>query len=743
MIRFWSCHSCERIIRVRIHLVIISFVLGLFMVGLCGQTTQAQDDATMLVVAEGAPTDAVVQGTSGQLLLNLRDTSVDAVLEYLSEVAGLIVIKDVDVSGRISVISRQPLTVEETVEVLNTALREKGYATIRHGRALKIVAIEDAKQEAIPVHVGNNPDRITQTDELITQVIPLHYADATQLKSDLSPLIPSYADLSANASSNSLILTDTSTNVHRIVRIVKALDTALSGVKDVKVFPLNYADAVDTARLINDVFGPDRQQQLQNSGRRRARQISSFFSRFSGQSDGRGQPSGGRGGRGRNNANGPDTQSRGQNEPTVTASADQRTNTVVVSGSADVLQVVTRVIDELDANPTSKEDVFIYHCKNSDAAKLAPMLNTLFMGQPTSSGGGRRGGRQSGRTTPRRDSQGASDDATALVGNVKIVADAATNSLLVLTASKNIPAVREILEELDYQVPQVYIRVLIVEVTHDDILDLGVEFSVLDADTGAGGDFFTDFGIDAAAGGFVFRLADQDLGVVLRALQKAGKLDVLSRPHILTSDNHLANITVGNEVPFVTNTRFTENGDTLNTVQYQDIGIILNVTPHINPDGLVTMDIEPEISAITGQTLPISETVDAAVFAKRSASTRVTLKDGQTIVIGGLMEDRLTETVSKVPLLGDIPLLGEVFKRTEKTKSKTELLIFLTPHVARRSEELNEISEVEEQGAEITPDAVEPGIFEKQLQMMRGRTPQHKHPQEEENNAGVELAPEP
>src|SRR5207237_4739266 len=155
-----------------------------------------------------------------------------------------------------------------------------------------------------------------------------------------------------------------------------------------------------------------------------------------------------------------------------------------------------------------------------------------------------------------------------------------------------------------------------------------------------------------ANGGLVVSIMEANLNATLHALAIDGKLDVLSRPYILASDNQLASITVGQEVPFITDTRLTDTGQTINTIQYQDIGIILDVVPHINPDGLVIMDVSPEISALTGTTIPISETVTAPVFAKRSAQSRVSIKDGQTIVIGGLMEDRKTSTIQKVPLIG-------------------------------------------------------------------------------------------
>jgi len=233
-------------------------------------------------------------------------------------------------------------------------------------------------------------------------------------------------------------------------------------------------------------------------------------------------------------------------------------------------------------------------------------------------------------------------------------------------------------------------------VTHTDDSDLGGELSVLNLrPSGRGTEVFSDFDVAAQNNGLIFRLVEKDVTAALHVLQEVGKLDVLSRPYILTSDNQAANITVGQEVPFIRNTRTTETGQTINTIEYEDIGIILDVLPHINPEGLVIMDVAPEISTLTGTTVPISETVDAPVFAKRSALTRVAIRNGQTIVIGGLMEDRITDTIEKVPWLGDLPGIGALFSRTIKSKAKTELLIFLTPHVAALPEQLQGMTEQE------------------------------------------------
>src|SRR5665213_3543712 len=221
-----------------------------------------------------------------------------------------------------------------------------------------------------------------------------------------------------------------------------------------------------------------------------------------------------------------------------------------------------------------------------------------------------------------------------------------------------------------------------------------------------------------ANGGLVVSVLEANLNVTLHALATEGKLDVLSRPYILARDNQLATITVGQEVPFVTNTQLTETGQTINTIQYQDVGIILNVTPHINPEGLVILDVAPEISQLTGTTVSIGSGVDAPVIAKRSALSRVGIQNGQTIVIGGLMEDRKTDTISKVPILGDIPILGELFKRTQTDKTKTELLIFLTPHVAQQPDFLKDMAADEMRGTKLTPNAVSPGMFQEHMRGM-------------------------
>jgi general secretion pathway protein D len=272
--------------------------------------------------------------------------------------------------------------------------------------------------------------------------------------------------------------------------------------------------------------------------------------------------------------------------------------------------------------------------------------------------------------------------------------------------------------------------VLIAEVTHNNDTDVGVDFSILNTRaSGLGQTAGTTFP-PIPQGGLVVSILEQNVQATIRALATAGKLDILSRPYVLTSDNQQARIMVGQYVPYITDSRITDSGQQINTIDYRDIGIILNVTPHINPDGLVIVDVAPEISSISDQTIAINSTTNATVFNSRSADTRVGIKNGETIVIGGLMQDQKTETVSKVPILGDIPLLRWLFSRTQRSKTKTELLIFLTPHVAATPDLLKGQSQDEMRGTKLVPNAVQPGTFQDHMRgMERGATTQPVTPQ--------------
>ena len=656
-------------------------------------------------------------------VLNFNEAPIDLVLKYLAESVGLQVVKQSPMADvRVTIIGQQPIYVEDTISLLNSALNVKGYAAIRSGadgRILKIVTLEDAKKLNVPVHKGSQPDLIPTTDEVITQVMPLRYIDATRLRQDLTPLVAASASITSNAAGNSLVVTDTSANVHRIAEIVWALDVNTAGASEVRIYALKNADATSAVKLILDIFKPDTTAGGPGGFLR-------GMARF--MMAGRGGGGGGGGG-----GTPADTSTPFQ-PPTVKASADTRTNSVVVTGPPESLVVVDGIIKSLESNGIEPQGVFVYALKNGTAANIAPVLNNI-MGTSTSATG------VGTRSTQPGQAPGGATSALAgqngLYGQVYVVASTDTNALLVMTMPKYFEQVKGIIKTLDRPIPQVLIRVLIAEITHEDTIDLGADFSFLNLTTetkaGSRGALLSSNVADLpnpAVGGLIFTTLNKDFSATIRALQTVSKLDVLSRPYILASDNQKANFQDVFQWPFASGSRADVNGNVDTTVTWQTLGISLNVTPHINPDGLVTMLINPEIDTLTGQTVVIqaasstSPGLSEQVWGKRIATSQVAVRNGQTIVIGGMIQDQKTDTLNKIPFLGDIPLIGQLFTHTVHDKKKTEVLIFLSPMVAMTQEELKALSKVEEEGAgKELHDAVAPGIFEAHLKAMRAQMP--------------------
>ena len=297
-----------------------------------------------------------------------------------------------------------------------------------------------------------------------------------------------------------------------------------------------------------------------------------------------------------------------------------------------------------------------------------------------------------------------------MLGDALIEIDPETRSLIIITDEETNVHIDQVIQQLDRPKPQVLIKVVCVEVTHRDELDIGIEGSLGYTQETRDGELQSNYGSLFSAtlrsqGGF--QLLDSDFSVTARALAEAGNFEVLSRPSILARNNQEAIITVGQEVPFIRNPTISNTGQQTFPVEYEDIGIILRVTPFITSDGLVEMIVAPEISTISDETIPINN-IDYPVYAKRSAETVVVTGNGQTVVIGGLMERNKRETIRKVPLLGDIPLLGWAFRRKVKEDTKTELLIFLTPYVVNQPEELEQLTREETNQTEFNPIPDEP-----------------------------------
>lgn len=649
------------------------------------------------------PPPVIEPRPDGRFMLEFRGARLGQVLDYLSAVAGYVIANPVELATPLTLVAKQPVTPQEAVDALNTVLIAQNYAVIVRQKTLHVVPLASARQHNLPVFIGSDPARIPDTDQMVTQVMPVQFALVNDLAENLQPLLNAQsATLAANESSNVLILTDTQAHIKRIAAIIQAIDRAVGGEQAVKVFTLAHADAEKVAQIINNLYG---QQGQQGNNR----------NQFN-----------------RNRGNNQNQQQQGGREIDVQAAADSGTNSLVVRASSETLILLEEVVAQLDRDNSARDDVLLYRVRNGKAADLATSLNELFQGiqAGTTSTQTRTAGQTAARAaTPQPTqqvrvvtAQGANATADAgldLSGQVRVVADAVSNSVMVLSPERNFDRIRRLLEQLDQPVKQVLVRVLVAEVTLEKGIDLGVE---LTGGTRGGTDassVFTDFNLfDSALGVNGFLIENTDFRAAIRALATNSNFDVLSRPYILTTDNREATVNVSQEVPVITGSRTDQNNNVTSTFDRRDVGIILTVTPQINSEGLVVLDVTQELSALSDQAIPVAADVESPIINKRTMNTRVLVEHGQTAVIGGLVTDRIAETVRKVPLLGDIPLLGALFRRTQSTKSQTELLVFLTPQVVRNPQELADLSRQLRGEMQRLDAAVEGGLLQQHLNQL-------------------------
>ena len=376
------------------------------------------------------------------------------VLNYLSDAAGFIIDMETSVKGNVDVWSNQPLNKDEAIELLNTVLNQNGYAAIRNDRILKIVDRKVAKQRNIPVVPTiptNGPAAMPISDEMVTQIIPIRYANATQMIKDLQQLLPDYATLTANESANALVLTDTQSDARRMVEIVRALDTSISSISAVRVFPLKFADAKDLATAVKDLFTPPAQQNNNNNNNPAAR----FFARFGG--GGPFGPGGGGGGGG----GGADQSGTGTSEARTAASrvvsvADERSNSLVVSAPDEFMPTIEQLVNELDVSVNDVTELRVFHLKNADPAELADQFSQLFPDESKTANDANqnqafrffRGGAGGGGAN-NRNNQTETSDRMKKKSRVIAVADSRTSSLIVSAAGDLMPQIAEMIAQLD------------------------------------------------------------------------------------------------------------------------------------------------------------------------------------------------------------------------------------------------------------------------------------------------------
>ncbi|MDB6110144.1 MAG: putative type secretion system protein [Pedosphaera sp.] len=436
------------------------------------QTPVVQASAAVEPVIALTPPAADVVLPNGEkgLRLNFRGVPLDMVLNYLSDAAGFIIVLETQMKGKVDVWSNQPLSKEEAVTLLNTILNKNGFAAIQNGRTLTIVSREDARKKDIPVKSGNNPLKIPKNDEIVTQIIPVRSLNAVQLTKDLAPLLPSDTTLTANESGNSLVMTDTQTNIRRIAEIIKALDSVSSSVNSIRVFPLQYADAKTVSSLVKDLFPSQDSSRTGGGGGGGGNSFGRFRGGFGG------FPGGGGGGDG----GGSDSGSGHTPSTRVSAVADDHSNSLVVSAPEDLIPTIEELVKSVDVVVQDATEVRVFHLQNADPSEMSDLLSNLFPDDSNSTdatrsqprfgfgfspfGGGGQGGNNNNNTA-------TSSERMKKIGRVISVPDRRTASVVVSAAKQLMPEIARMVQQLDTN-PSKNQKVFVYSLQNADVQDV-------------------------------------------------------------------------------------------------------------------------------------------------------------------------------------------------------------------------------------------------------------------------------
>jgi len=656
------------------------------------------------LTAQQAPSEAPVKspGRSPALksktavTMNFVNADIEAVSRAMGAMLDRQILVDPRVKGTITVYSDQPMSVREAYLNYLAALRGLGFAVVENAGLLKVVPEAEAKLQAGSVSVGP----VTQRgDQIATQVFRLNYENANNLVAVLRPLITPNNTINANPSNNTLVITDYADNLQRLAKIIAAMDTPAS--TDIEVIPLQHAVASDLATLV---------QRLADA-----------------------TPTPGAA---------PGVPVAGGSSSVI---ADSAHNALIVRAANPAkLALIRSVIDKLDRPTTGggpAGNIYVVHLKNADATKLATVLRAAYAaGAPagTGTGGGNvpvtgaaapaaqpiaapatgtSGGTSSAAAAPITPSAGPSTGGF-------VQADPATNSLIITAPEPMYRQLRAMIDALDSRRAQVYIESMIVEVTGDNAADFGFQWQGLFGSKGDRNGLFA--GTNSSVGGtnildlsatlagtttsststsIALPAAGLNVGLlrnyggtyalaaVAHLLQSQNNTNIISTPNLITLDNEEAKIIVGSNVPFITGS-FTNTGtattNPFQTIERKDVGITLRIKPQIGENGTVRMTIFQESSSVIAQAAGTANT--GPTTAKRSIESNVVVEDGQIIVLGGLIEDKFSDGKDKVPLLGDLPLVGALFRSESRTKTRTNLMVFLRPVVLRDADSTNKLS---------------------------------------------------
>ncbi len=623
-----------------------------------------------------APLAYAAEPAKGEAVLNFVGADIESVVKAVGHYTNMTFLIDPRVKGTISLISERPVSKSEAFSLLSSALRLQGYTVVIGDGFAKVVPEADAKLQAGPTQAGGRAR--ASGDQIATQIFRLNYESAPNLVTVLRPLISPNNTINANPGTNSLVITDYADNLKRLGKIIAALDSPASG--DMDVVPIRHAIASDITVMVNRLMEP--------------------------------APGTGIGDR-------------------TSLLADSRTNSVIIRApSAARANLAKSLIAKLDLPTANPGNVHVVYLKNAEATKLAQTLRAVVsadtstpnqtqgstLSQPQGQQGqqGQQGsaGMQAGQL-----GGGANQQANLPAGGAAgfIQADASTNTLIITASEAVYRNLRDVIDKLDARRAQVYVESLIVEVTAAKAAEFGVQWAGLTGSASSRYRVGTLTGFQTGGNNLInqaianstnrqppgnglnlgiFRQAagQLTLGAIARALETDDSTNILSMPNLITLDNEEARIIVGQNVPFVTG-QFTTPGaggattNPFQTIERKDVGLSLRVKPQISEGGTVKMAIYQETSNV----LPTSNASDI-ITNKRSIETNVLVDDGEIIVLGGLIEDRASDNEEKVPGLGDIPLVGNLFKYQKRGNNKTNLMVFLRPTIIRSADQNSNVA---------------------------------------------------
>ncbi|HKJ95590.1 MAG TPA: type II secretion system secretin GspD [Gammaproteobacteria bacterium] len=595
-----------------------------------------------LAPASAASATSATSADNEKITLNLKNKDISALINTVAEITDRNFVVDPRVKAKVTVISKRPMDADELYKVFLSILQVHGFSAIPAGDITKIVPDVNAKQ------LGTEPRASQEAgDRIVTRVIKVQNVPVAQLVPILRPLIPQQGHFAAYPPTNVVIISDRAANVERLSHIIERIDQSSND--QMEVVHLEHASATEVARVL---------QTLQQGN----------------------------------------AQGKGAGPGQVQIVADERTNSILMSGDkANRLRyraMIAHLDTPLEDSSGDTHVVYLHYAKAEDIAKVLQGVSENIQAQQE----------QKGSKTPAA-SQGSKED-------VSIQADEATNSLVISAPPKVQKELTSVIRKLDVRRAQVLIEAAVVEVSADTAAELGVQFAVDGSQSSTAGVGGTNF--DAAGNGSLaniissiqqgstpnpgsgLSLAVGDLasgvrfGALLRALASNTDTNILSTPSLTTLDNQEAEIRVAENVPFVTGEYANTNasgGNTVNpfqTIQRKDVGLILKVTPQINEGDSVMLDLEQEVSSVSQST----QAVDL-ITNKRSIKTSVLVDDGKLVILGGLIDDQVFESAQKVPLLGDIPLLGHLFRYRTSESKKRNLMLFLRPHIIRTAETMS------------------------------------------------------